>query len=89
VDPAYEIITATEVTAGDINEAHRMTSLLDSHYDNTGMSAKTVVADSKYGPVENFLACHGRAVKAHMPDLKKRQESKGARQANTKRISSL
>jgi hypothetical protein len=29
-----------------------------------------VVADSKYGTVENFLACHDQGVEAHMPDLK-------------------
>ena len=35
VDPCCEIITATEVTAGDVNEAHRMTELMDAHQDNT------------------------------------------------------
>ncbi len=55
VDSAYEVITATEVTTGDINEAHRMASLIDIHQDNTGYQVETVVADSKYGTVENFL----------------------------------
>lgn len=79
VDPAHEIITATEVTAGDINEAHRMTSLIDTHHNNTGMSACTVVADSKYGIVENFLECHDRGIQAHMPDLRKTQEKRERR----------
>ena len=65
VDSAHEIITATEVTAGDVNEAHRMTELMDAHQDNTLHKAETVVADSKYGTIENFLSCYDRAVSAY------------------------
>lgn len=70
VDERSEVITATETTTGDVNEAHEMVSLLESHHMNTGMQADTVVADSKYGTIENFLDCHDRGVEAHMPDLK-------------------
>jgi len=70
VDGRSEVITATETTPGDINEAHKLVSLLEDHHLNTGMRAETVVADSKYGTVENFLACYDRGVEAHMPDLK-------------------
>jgi transposase len=70
VDGRSEVITAMETTSGDINEAHEMIPLLESHHLNTGIKADTVVADSKYGTVENFLACHDRGVEAHMPDLK-------------------
>ncbi len=52
VDGKSEVITATETTAGDVNEAHEMISLLESHHLNTGRKADTVVADSKYGTVE-------------------------------------
>jgi len=76
VDGRSEVITATETTSGDVNEAHEMISLLESHHLNTGIKAKTVVADSKYGTVENFLACDDRGVEAHMPDL---QESTAKR----------
>jgi len=69
VDGRVEVITATETTAGDVNEAHMMVSLLESHHANTGRGAETVVADSKYGTVENFLACHDLGVRAHIPDL--------------------
>ncbi len=31
VDGRSEVITATETTAGDVNEAHRMVSVLESH----------------------------------------------------------
>ncbi|HUL30838.1 MAG TPA: IS1182 family transposase, partial [Thermodesulfobacteriota bacterium] len=70
VDGRSEVITATETTSGDVNEAHEMIPLLESHHLNTGIKAETVVADGKYGTVENFLACHDRGVEAHMPDLK-------------------
>ncbi len=70
VDGRSEVITATETTAGDVNEAHVMVPLLESHHANTGRGAETVVADSKYGTVENFLACHDRGLKAHIPDLR-------------------
>jgi hypothetical protein len=47
-----------------------MVPLLESHHLNTGIKADTVVGDSKYGTIENFLACHDRGVEAHMPDLR-------------------
>jgi len=70
VDGRSEVITATQTTPGDVNEAHEMVPLLESHHLNTGIRAETVVADSKYGTIENFLGCHDRRVEAHMPDLK-------------------
>ncbi len=79
VDPAAEVITATEVTTGDVNEAHRMNSLMQAHHGNTGANANTVVADSKYGTIENYLSCYDRGVKAHIPDLKKKQANSGLR----------
>jgi len=79
VDSAYEIITATEVTSGDINEAHRLTELMEMHQENTLRHTEVVVADSKYGTIENFLSCHDRGVKAHIPDLKKTQENRYTR----------
>jgi hypothetical protein len=70
VDGRAEVITATETTAGDVNEAHVMVPLLESHHVNTGRGAETVVADSKYGTIDNFLACHDRGLQAHIPDLR-------------------
>lgn len=69
VDGRSEVITATETTPGDVNEAHEMIPLLESHHLNTGIKAETVVADSKYGTIENFLACSELGVEAHIPDL--------------------
>lgn len=77
VDSAHEVITAAEVTPGEVNEAHRMVSLMDGHQENTKSKAETVVADSKYGTIGNYLACYDRGVKAHIPDLKKKQRDNG------------
>src|SRR4030067_350158 len=79
VDPAAEVITATEVTTGDVNEAHRMNSLMQAHQGNTGAKAETVAADSKYGTIQNYLTCYDKGVKAHMPDLKRKQANSGLR----------
>jgi len=69
VDGSHEVVTATETTPGDVNEAHMLETLLDSHRETTGEAATTVVADSKYGTVDNFLACHDLGVEAHIPNL--------------------
>ncbi len=70
VDERSEVITATEATPGDVNEAHVMLPLLEKHQATTGTKAEIVVADSKYGTIDNFLACHDRGIQAHMPDLR-------------------
>lgn len=69
VDGENEIITATRVTAGDVNEAHLLGELIDRHGQNSGKEAETVVADTKYGTKENFLECHDRGINAHIPEL--------------------
>jgi transposase len=79
VDPLCEIITAVEVTPGAINEAHKMVDLIVSHEKNTDRGVKAVVADSKYGTIDNFLSCHDKNIKAHIPFLKKTHEDKGVK----------
>jgi len=79
VDAKAEIITATEVTPGEINEAHLLSTLLAMHQDNTQTTADTVVADTKYGTVENYLACYDLGVNAHIPDLKRSQQERESR----------
>jgi transposase len=70
VDGKHEIITATDAAPGDVNEAHLMLPLLEKHEAITEVKAETVVADSKYGTIDNFLACHDRGIQAHIPDLR-------------------
>lgn len=77
VDDRRGVITATQITHGAINEAHRLGSLLDQHEVTTGQKVRAVAADSKYGTIENYLACHDRNVVAHMPDLKQATATSG------------
>lgn len=83
VDERTEIITASATTPAAVNEAHEMISLGEQHRLNTGLPAGTVVADSKYGTIENFLACSDRGLRAHIPDLRltarRREEAKRGR----------
>jgi len=69
VDEAHEIITATAVTPGDVSEGHMLEELLQRHRRSTGKAASTVVADSRYGTIDNFLACYDKGIRTHMPDL--------------------
>jgi transposase len=80
VDGRNEVITATDATSGAVNEAHLMLPLLEKHETTTGIKVDTIVADSKYGIIDNYLSCHDLGVKAHMPDMGK---------ANNKRIARL
>ncbi len=79
VDKKCEVITATEVTPGEVHEAHRMQSLIDSHQNNTGRKVETAVADSKYGTIENYLACQDRGIKAHFNSLEETQKGTGSK----------
>lgn len=79
VDASHEIITATEVTTGETNEAHRLVPLMEQHGRNTQQAAGVVVADTKYGTVDNYLSCHDRGIRAHIPDIKQSQENTGRR----------
>jgi len=47
-----------------------MLPLLEQHHATTEIKAETVVADSKYGTIDNFLACHDLGIQAHIPDLR-------------------
>jgi hypothetical protein len=79
VDPRHEVITATEVTPGEVHEAHRMQALIDTHEKNTETTVETAVADSKYGSIENYLACHDRGIKAHFTSLEEAQHGTGTK----------
>ena len=79
VDNLHEVITAVEVTPGAVDEAHKMTSLIDSHTTNTLIKPDKVVADSKYGTIENLLECYDREINPHMPVIQTRNKRTGSR----------
>ncbi len=66
VDGKAEVITATTVTSGAVNEGHLLTELVEQHHENTRRPAEVVVADSQYGTIDNYLSCHDRGLKAHI-----------------------
>ncbi len=77
VDVKSEVITAAEVTPGDVNEAHMLADLIDEHGENTQKQDEVVVADSQYGTTQNYLECHDRGIEAHMPSLNAAHNKKG------------
>jgi len=79
VDALHEVITATEVTPGIIDEAHKMTPLIDEHTANTLTKPDTVVADSKYGTIDNLLTCHDRGINPHIPAIQTKNKTTGLR----------
>jgi transposase len=80
VDPQHEVITATTVTAGSVDDGKMLDEVVLQHARNTQSSVDTVVADSKYGTTENYLNCHDRGIEAHMPCLEKTQAGTGRRE---------
>jgi IS5 family transposase len=66
VEGNSEVITATAVTPGDVNEAHLLMEIVGTHEATTGETVRTVVADSKYGTQENYLACKDAGLEAHI-----------------------
>jgi len=79
VDEKCEVITATDVSAGEKNEAHLLTTLIDEHQTHTGKSVNTAVADSKYGTIENYLACCDRKIAPHFESFDKGHQGGGRR----------
>jgi hypothetical protein len=77
VDPKKEVITTTEVTPGEVHEAHRMQALIDGHEKNTATKVEVAVGDSKYGTLDNYVTCHDRKIKAHIPSLEQTQKGSG------------
>jgi transposase len=77
VDPQHEVITATTITPGSIDDGEMLTEMIDTHKRNTQKEVDTVVADSKYGTIDNFLLCRDRGIKAHIPSLEKTHRGSG------------
>ena len=77
VDATHEVITCTKVTPGVVDDGHLLEEMIQSHEQNTKKSVDTAVADSKYGTIENFLACHDRHIKAHIPSIEETHRGSG------------
>lgn len=80
VDPRTEVITATKVTAGSQDEGDLLEAMVSAHEHNTEHKVDTVVADSKYGKIDNFLLCHDLELKAHIPSIEQTHRGSGRQQ---------
>jgi transposase len=77
VDQKHEIITATKITPGSVDDGEVLTEMIETHKKNTQQELDTVVADSKYGTIDNYLICHDRGIKAHIPSLEATHRGSG------------
>lgn len=80
VDNAHGVITAMETTAGSIAENKRLMGLVEQHEENIGKKVQTVVADSKYGTVENFVKCQQEGIQTHLGDVLAKQTNNPRRE---------
>lgn len=79
VDNAQGVITAQLTTGGAIKEDTQLPALSDQHERHCAATVQTIVADSQYGTVQNFLYCQNRGIVAHMADVKTAQNRAGQR----------
>jgi transposase len=77
VDSRSEVITATQVTSGAVNEGHLLADLIEQQTENTHSQVEVVAADSQYGTIDNYLECHDRGLKAHISPFKDGQNRNG------------
>jgi transposase len=74
VDERFGVITSSITTSGTVDDGKMFGKLIDTHEENTNKEVKTVVGDSKYGTVNNYLKCKDGDIKPHLKDLKFTQE---------------
>lgn len=79
VDDAHGVITAQTTTGGSIKEDTQLPMLIEKHQSHCGTKVGTVVADSQYGTVRNFLHCQAHDITPHMADVKTAQQRAGQR----------
>jgi len=77
IDPKREVTTATRITAGSQDEGDLLKEMIETHQQNIQKAVDTVVGDSKYGKIDNFLICHDLGKKAHIPPLEEAHRGSG------------
>jgi transposase len=63
------LITALEVTAGEVADEHLLERLLKEHAGTTGRTVAEAVADTKYGTHANYAALEARGIRASIPSV--------------------
>jgi len=79
VDPKHEVITSTKITPGSRDDGDFLEDMINLHEQNTQKSVDTVVADTKYGEIKNYLHCHDNNIKAHIPFIGDSYSNSGRR----------
>jgi transposase len=64
---AARVITAVEVTSGEVGDEQLLGRLLREHVGSTGRTVTEVVADTKYGTQANYLALEAARIRASIP----------------------
>jgi transposase len=77
VEDKSGVVTAVETTQGDVDEGQKMMFLVEQTQQTTGQGVATVIADCKYGTVENFVAAQQQGLTTHMADLARSQNRSG------------
>jgi transposase len=77
VDEKHEVITATKVTPGSVDDGHILEDMIEAHQNATQQNLETVVADKKYGTKENYLLCYDKNLEAHIPSFEKAHRGSG------------
>ena len=77
IDPKYEVTTATKITAGSQDKGDLLEDMIESNRQNTQKAVDMVVADSRYGKIDNYLLCGDLGIKAHIQPLEETQRSSG------------
>jgi transposase len=79
VDNAQGVITAQLTTGGAVKEDTQLPALREQHEVHCAAMVQTIVADSQYGTVQNFLYCRSWGIAPHMADVKTAQNRAGQR----------
>lgn len=79
VDEKNEIITATKVTPGAVDDGAALKEMIDIHQQNTGTKPDTIVADTKYGTIDNYLHYYDEGIKTHIPSVEESHRGFGSR----------
>jgi transposase len=77
VDERCEVITATKITPGSVDDSYVLKEMIETQEQNTQKKVDTAVGDSKYGTIDNFLLCHDLGIKAHMPSFEEKHRGSG------------
>lgn len=80
VDSKAEVITATKITPGSVDEGELLEEMIDQHEQNTGIRIETAIGDGRYGTKRNYLMCADRGINAHLNNMEKGQEGTGRRE---------